>query len=238
MSTPSMNCETVQHAHNKSNEKQEQKTTQMIEDKNESSSSSSSYQQRPLAVLSKILLPFFESTFTVLYRCINCCLHFGLAITFLLFVAVWCLGSFHDRYFVTILHRARRTDIDLQHEITYYHRQCTLMDVTARPNLNDPAELFIEIPSSIDEINEENNGHDDKDVKYQHRRRRRRRRRRFAPAVNSWESHKLPPISKSAAKKAGIKAVDTIMKHGAVMVQQILSDTTIEELREFLIQKK
>lgn len=235
--TPSINCEMVQHAHNKSNEKQEQKTTNIIdEEKNESSSLSSSYQQRPL-LLNKILLPFFESTFTVIYRGINFCIHFGSVITFLAFIAVWCLGSFHDRYFLTILHRARRTDIDLQHEITYYHRQCTLMDVTVRPNLNDPSELFIELPSPIDENNEENDEHGDKSVKYQHIRRRRRRRRRFAPSVNSWESQILPPISKSAAKKAGTKAVDTIMKHGAVMVQQMLSDTTIKELREFLIQK-
>ena len=34
-------------------------------------------------------------------------------------------------YFVTILQRAKRTDIDLKQEVTYYDRECNLVDISA-----------------------------------------------------------------------------------------------------------
>jgi hypothetical protein len=105
----------------------------------------------------------------------NFSLHFILFISFLALLSIHCFGSFHDSYFVTLLHRARRTDIDLQNELTYYHRQCSVLDISGvvirevitadadvvdpveRSNNNnnnnnnnndfDPSELFIELPS-------------------------------------------------------------------------------------------
>jgi hypothetical protein len=287
VSSRSTTHEAVQCAYNKltmEEEEEQQDAERTTETKSENDNKSSSQQQQqqqqqqqhPCTVaLSKKLLSFIEFIFISIYKCMNFGIHFILFISFLALISIHCLGSFHDEYFLTLLHRARRTDTDLQNEITYYHRQCSLLDIsgviadpeTSNNNNNnnnnndfDPSELFIELPppppppseltssNDYDEKNENkyddsnnnnNNNNNKKGVKYQQRRRKRRgRSRRFIPSFNSWESPPiLPPISKSDAKKSGTKAVNTIMKHGAVMVQQILSDNTIKDLREFIVDK-
>lgn len=163
--------------------------------------------------------------------------HLGLVVVFLASVFVRAFGSFHDDYFVTILRRARRTDSDLQHEVTYYHRKCTIMDVSIRPNIDYDKfdDLFVIFPSSS--LEGLDNGDTSKGQKFQHRGRKRRRRRRFIPALYSWESSRLPPITKIDSETARRKSLSSMMKHGAVMIQQILTETTVDALREYLLQK-
>eukprot|EP00536_Pseudo-nitzschia_multiseries_P009606 jgi/Psemu1/201123/e_gw1.272.73.1 len=76
------------------------------------------------------LLSCFEFLVASVYNCLHIGLHASLVIAFLALIAVRCLGHFHDRYFVTILNRARRTDFDLKNEITYFNRRCASSDVT------------------------------------------------------------------------------------------------------------
>jgi hypothetical protein len=259
ISSRSTNREAVQRAYNNKStmeeeqeeEEEEERTTAEKKNKNDNNKSLSS--SSPSLSSSNLLLSFMEFIFISIYKCMNIGIHFILFISFLALISIHCLGTFHDEYFLTLLHRARRTDIDLQTEITYYHRQCSLLDVTSNNVDFDPSELFIKLPPPQPELSSSSSADDDdqrneneydsiknkRGVKYQQRRRKRRRRsRRFIPSFNSWEVPPiLPPISKSDAKISGTNAVDTIMKHGAVMVQQILSDKTIKDLREFIIDK-
>jgi hypothetical protein len=64
-----------------------------------------------------------------------------LFVCFLALVAIYCMRSIHDDYFVPIVERARRTDTDLLEEFTYYERDCNLADVTA--GVEDAQDLFI-----------------------------------------------------------------------------------------------
>jgi len=197
-------------------------------------------------------LSFLESVVVALYNCVGIGLHAGLAISFLAIVAVAILGSFHDQYFVTILDRARRTDTDLQNEITYYQRRCDITDVTTSDThhihfgeVNDTAsEIFIDVEKIWEEMEIDSNN-DQKEYYYDERGFRSnyqqavtgRKRRRFIPNFNLWESPDTRPIPKNVAEKAGQQAVNTMMKHGSVMVPQVLSDATIMELREFVDHK-
>jgi hypothetical protein len=54
-----------------------------------------------------------------------------LFVAFLGLATVYCLSTFHDDYFVPIVQRAERTDEDLQDELTYYNRGCSVLDLTA-----------------------------------------------------------------------------------------------------------
>eukprot|EP00532_Pseudo-nitzschia_australis_P011080 CAMPEP_0168237214 /NCGR_PEP_ID=MMETSP0140_2-20121125/20072_1 /TAXON_ID=44445 /ORGANISM="Pseudo-nitzschia australis, Strain 10249 10 AB" /LENGTH=1086 /DNA_ID=CAMNT_0008170843 /DNA_START=142 /DNA_END=3402 /DNA_ORIENTATION=+ len=191
-----------------------------------------------------------EFLFVSLYNCFHTGLHVALAIAFLALVAVSCLRSFHDGYFVTILDRARRTDSDLQNEITYYNRKCGTSDVTTskynRIHLgldpdadgNDAAsEIFVDPSRFEDDDNDKDKDTDnDTSIKYQQKRLQ-RRRRRFAPAYNIWEDPPLKPVPKKVAKRAGQQAVHSMMKHGTVMIPQMLSEATMWSLREFITEK-
>mmetsp|Transcript_16308 Transcript_16308/g.37734 ORF Transcript_16308/g.37734 Transcript_16308/m.37734 type:complete len:1075 (-) Transcript_16308:287-3511(-) len=196
------------------------------------------------------VLSFLEFIVVTIYKCLGIGIHSGLAIAFLAFVAVTILGNFHDRYWVTLLDRARRTDVDLLSEITYYQRRCDITDITTsdshRIHFGDvddnPSEIFID----VEKIKNELEGYpepssvlyDDRGfrTKYQENARE-RRRRRFAPAYNRWEYPELEPIPEKIAEKAGNQAVDVMMKHGSVMIPQMLSDATIGELRKFIEEK-
>jgi len=66
------------------------------------------------------------------------------SILFLLFLGwgfAYCLQSVHDDYFVPIVQRAKRTNQDLEKEVTYYKRQCNAMDISA--GVSDAEDLFI-----------------------------------------------------------------------------------------------
>jgi len=200
-------------------------------------------------------MPFLEFVVVSIYKCFGIGLHAGLAIAFLAIVAVSILGSFNDRYFVTILTRARRTDADLQNEITYYERKCDMTDVTTSDShhihfgeIDDTAsEIFIDVEKIRNDLGE-NGGDDDDDsefyfddrgfrTKYQQEKRLGRRRRLFKPLITAYETPKLKPIPKTVAEAAGKLAVTTMMKHGSVMVPQILSESTIVALRDFISDK-
>jgi len=211
--------------------------------------------KRPLSAL----LSSFEVLAVSVYKCLHIGLHTSLAIAFLALIAVQCLGNFHDRYFVTILNRARRTDSDLKGEITYYNRRCTYSDVTtskyhhihlgveADSEHDDKAsEIFIDPRRFVfdddddDELEhaEQDFGLDENGIKVRYQTKPpKRRRRRLATAHDVWEKPILRPIPKKVAKRAGRQAVRSMMTHGSVMVPQILSDATIEELRDFIVEK-
>lgn len=79
-------------------------------------------------------------------------LHALLFLTFFSLAAVHCLKTFHDDYFVPIVERAERTDMDLQDEVTYYPRQCNSLDLTATHK--EASQLYIETPKSLDAVPE------------------------------------------------------------------------------------
>lgn len=197
-------------------------------------------------------ISFLEFIFVSLYKCFGVGLHAGLAISFLAIVAVWILASFHDRYFVTILTRARRTDDDLLKEITYYQRRCDVSDVTTSDShhihfgeVDDNAsEIFIDVDkiwreeAESDFFNQTDVYYDQQGFRTHYQRETLpRRRRNFAFKFNMWEHPELRPIPKNVAEKAGNQAVDAMMKHGSVMIPQILGEATIERLREFIEKK-
>uniref|UniRef100_A0A7S0XL92 Uncharacterized protein n=1 Tax=Pseudo-nitzschia delicatissima TaxID=44447 RepID=A0A7S0XL92_9STRA len=197
-------------------------------------------------------LSFLESVVVSIYNCVGIGLHAGLAIAFLAIMTVAILGNFHDKYFVTILDRARRTDKDLQNEITYYQRRCDITDVTTSDShhihfgeANDTAsEIFIDVDKIWEEEIDSYSAvqseyyYDERGFRTKYQKEyRNRKRRRLGPKFNIWESPDLRPIPKNVAEKSGQMAVDTMMKHGSVMVPKILSDATIFELREFIDRK-
>ena len=201
------------------------------------------------SVLSSFL-SFLEFVVVTIYKCLGIGIHTGLAIAFLAIVAVTILRNFHDRYWVTLLDRARRTDVDLLSEITYYQRRCDMTDVTTSDShhihfgdVDDKAsEIFIDVEKIQNEMKDypepSNVRYDDRGfrTKYQEDVRE-RRRRRFAPSYKRWESPELKPIPEKVAEKAGQQGVDTMMKHGSVMIPQMLSDATVAELRKFIDEK-
>lgn len=203
--------------------------------------------------LLQALVSFLEFLVLWIYNFFGIGLHVCLAIGFLAIVAVTILGSFHDRYWVTILNRARRTDANLRTEITYYQRQCDVTDVTTSTShhihfgdVDDKAsEMFIDVEkimneeSDLDDSNQEDTIIHEQGfpTRYQEEWKPPRRRRRFAPKYQAWESPELKPIPKKVAEKAGKQGVDAMMKHGSVMIPQILSDATISELRKFVDKK-
>jgi cation transport ATPase len=144
ISSRSTNREAVQRAYNNKStmeeeqeeEEEEERTTAEKKNKNDNNKSLSS--SSPSLSSSNLLLSFMEFIFISIYKCMNIGIHFILFISFLALISIHCLGTFHDEYFLTLLHRARRTDIDLQTEITYYHRQCSLLDVTSNNVDFDP----------------------------------------------------------------------------------------------------
>lgn len=91
--------------------------------------------------------PSFVSAFfsTVFHTTI----HSALFVAFFSLAAVYCLKTFHDDYFLPMVERAERTDLDLQDEITYYPRQCNLLDLTA--TRKEASQLYIETPTSSSE---------------------------------------------------------------------------------------
>ena len=197
-------------------------------------------------------ISFVEFVFVSLYKAIGIGLHAGLAISFLAIVSVWILASFHDRYFVTILTRARRTDDDLLQELTYYQRRCDISDVTTSDShhihfgeVDDNAsEMFIDVDkiwreeAESDYFNQTDTYYDEQGFKTHYQRKTvPRRRRNFAFEFNMWEHPKLRPIPKNVAEKAGNQAVDAMMKHGSVMIPQMLSEATIQRLRDFVDDK-
>lgn len=54
------------------------------------------------------------------------------------------MQTFHDDYFVPMVDRAERTDMDLQDEVTYYPRKCNLLDLSA--TRKEASQLYIETP--------------------------------------------------------------------------------------------
>jgi hypothetical protein len=76
-------------------------------------------------------------------------IHSTLFIAFFSLAVVYCLKTFHDDYFVTIIERAERNDFHLQDEVTYYPRKCNVLDLTATHK--DASKLYIERPTSSSE---------------------------------------------------------------------------------------
>ncbi|KAG7362019.1 phytanoyl-CoA dioxygenase family protein [Nitzschia inconspicua] len=121
---------------------------------NSSSSSSSSKHEKPSSskkkefaspsepsiILSKLISTLFHST-----------LHTFLFVTFFSLAAVFCIKTFHDDYFVPMVHRARRTDLDLQDEVTYYPRKCNILDLTA--TRKEASQLYVQTPAMSDKDN-------------------------------------------------------------------------------------
>lgn len=120
--------------------------------------------------------------------------HVFLFVSFLALAAVYCIRTFYDDYFVTIVQRAERTDEDLLDEFTYYTRECNLVDLTAS---RETAHNLLVHP----------------------------------------DPNKLSPTDRRKYKTPSNKAVDSVMLHGAVMIPSLLQDTTIEQLRQFVVRK-
>jgi hypothetical protein len=79
-------------------------------------------------------------------------IHSVLFIAFFSMAVIYCLKTFHDDYFVTMIQRAERTDYDLQDEVTYYPRKCSTLDLTATHK--EAKQLYIERPTSTEGIHE------------------------------------------------------------------------------------
>ncbi|KAL7547485.1 hypothetical protein ACHAWF_010779, partial [Thalassiosira exigua] len=60
-----------------------------------------------------------------------------------------CLSVVHDELFSVVVDRARRTDEDLREEVTYYDRECHVLDITASPD--DAWKLIVRDGDSIDD---------------------------------------------------------------------------------------